>query len=420
MNEATPKAAERRGPLTGVTVVDLSTVVFGPLTSQILADYGANVIKVESPGGDSTRNTGPAVEKGMAALFLGVNRGKRSIVLDLKQPEAQQAVVALSDHADVFMHSMRPQKLDALGISPETMCERNPRLVYAGLHGFAAGGPYSGRPAYDDIIQGMSGLVALTQMQTGNATYLPTLAADKTCAQIAAHAILAALFARERTGRGGFVEIPMFESMVSFNLVEHLYGQQFDPPLGDAGYPRVLTEWRRPYRTADGLICMTPYTDTHWSRFFTEVGRPDLHADPRFIGISSRTRHIRALLEIAAGYVAAQSTEHWISTCDRLEIPAAPIADFGKLIEDPHLLDTDFFQSLDDPAMGRVRLTGVPVRFAGGLAAAAMPPRLGQDTRDVLREAGLDATTIDALISSGAAVEHDETPAAAGESKGRP
>jgi crotonobetainyl-CoA:carnitine CoA-transferase CaiB-like acyl-CoA transferase len=406
MDGAVGEATERPGPLRGVTVVDLSTVVFGPLTSQILADYGANVIKVESPEGDSTRNTGPALEEGMAALFLGVNRGKRSIVLDLKRPDARQAAIALADRADVFMHSMRPQKLEALGISPETLCDRNPRLVYAGLHGFAAGGPYSGRPAYDDIIQGMSGIVSLTQMQTGNATYLPTIAADKTSAQIAAHAILAALFARERTGRGGFVEIPMFESMVAFNLVEHLYGQQFDPPLGEAGYPRVLTQWRRPYRTADGLICMTPYTDTHWSRFFNAVGRQDLETDPRFTGISSRTRHIRELLEIAAGYVAAQGTAYWITTCDRLEIPAAPIAELGKLIDDPHLVATGFFRSVDDPATGRMRFAGVPVKFSSGQATFAMPPRLGEDTRRVLREAGMDATTIDALIASGAAIEH--------------
>jgi crotonobetainyl-CoA:carnitine CoA-transferase CaiB-like acyl-CoA transferase len=411
MNEESSRAAGLAGPLTGVTVVDLSTVVFGPLTSQILADYGANVIKVESPEGDSTRRTGPAIEKGMASLFLGSNRGKRSIVLDLKQPEAREAAIALSDRADVFMHSMRPQKLESLGISPETLCTRNPRLIYAGLHGFSAGGPYGGRPAYDDIIQGMSGLVALAQMQTGNATYLPTIAADKTCAQIAAHAILAALFARERTGRGGFVEIPMFESMVAFNLVEHLYGQHFEPPLGDAGYPRVLTPWRRPYRTADGLICMTPYTDTHWSRFFKEVGRADLEADPRFIGISNRTRHIRELLEIAAGCVARGSTEYWISTCDRLEIPAAPIAELGKLIEDPHLTATGFFRHVDDPSMGRLRFTGVPVNFDGQPAATtAVPPRLGQDTRVVLREAGLDAAAVDALISSGAAVEHNAAP----------
>jgi crotonobetainyl-CoA:carnitine CoA-transferase CaiB-like acyl-CoA transferase len=408
MNE---DVAERSAPLTGVTVIDLSTVVFGPLTSQILADYGASVIKVESPEGDSTRNTGPAVEKGMAALFLGVNRGKRSIVLDLKQPGAREAVLALSDRADVFMHSMRPQKLGALGIAPETLCDRNPRLVYAGLHGFAAGGPYSGRPAYDDIIQGMSGMVSLTQMQTGNASYLPTIAADKTSAQIAAHAILAALFARERTGRGAFVEIPMFESMVAFTLVEHLYGQQFDPPLGEAGYPRVLTQWRRPYRTADGLICMTPYTDVHWSRFFREVGRADLEADPRFVGIASRTRHIRELLEIVAGYIAEQCTDHWISTCNRLEIPAAPIIELGRLVEDRHLLDTGFFQGVDDQTMGCVRFTGVPVKFDGGRTIATMPPRLGQHTREVLREAGLNEVTIDALISSGAAIQHSAAPA---------
>ena len=397
MTDPDGQANRGAGPLAGVTVVDLTTVIFGPLASQVLADYGAEVIKVEAPEGDSTRHTGPTTEPGMAALFLAANRNKRSVVLDLKLAKHREALLALSDRADVFMHSMRPQKLEALGIAPQVLCARNPRLVYAGLHGFASGGPYSGRPAYDDIIQGMSGLVALMEQQSGEARYLPTIAADKTCAQIAAHAILAALFARERTGRGGFVEVPMFESMVAFNLVEHLYGQHFDPPLAEPGYPRVLTPWRRPYRTTDGLICMTPYTDAHWRRFFQEVGRPDLEADPRFDGIANRTRHIRELLEIAAGYVASGSTAHWIATCDRLEIAAAPIAALADLVDDPQLAATGFFHRLDDAAMGRLRFVGPPVSFDGVRGAVSMPPRLGQDTREVLHEAGVAAADIDAI-----------------------
>lgn len=397
-------------PLQGIKVVDLTTVLFGPLASQILADYGADVIKIEAPEGDSTRHTGPTTEPGMAAIFFGANRSKRSVVLDLKQPAAREALATLVDGADVFMHSMRPQKLAALGIAPGTLTTRNPRLVYAGLHGFADGGPYSGRPAYDDVIQGMSGLASLMEHQSGESRYLPTVGADKTCALTAAHAILAALFARERNGRGGFVEIPMFESMVAFNLVEHLYGQHFEPPLADAGYPRVLSPWRRPYRTSDGHICMMPYTDQHWRRFFTEVGAPALADDPRFVGIAARTRHIGELLETAGGHIATQTTAHWVEACDRLEIPAAPVTRLNELVADPHLVHTGFFETLTDPAMGLVRFPGVPVRFDGQRPPITMPPRLGEHTRAVLAQAGLDAAEIDALIASGAAREHAPVP----------
>ena len=397
-------------PLQGIKVIDLTTVLFGPLASQILADYGAEVIKIEAPEGDSTRYTGPAAEPGMAAIFFGANRSKRSVVLDLKQAAAREALWTLADGADVFMHSMRPQKLAALGIAPGTLTTRNPRLVYAGLHGFADGGPYSGRPAYDDVIQGMSGLASLMQHQSGESRYLPTVAADKTCALTAAHAILAALFARERSGRGAFVEIPMFESMVAFNLVEHLYGQHFEPPLAEAGYPRVLAPWRRPYRTSDGHVCMMPYTDQHWRRFFTEVGAPALAGDPRFAGIANRTRHIGELLETAGGFIAAHTTAHWVAACERLEIPAAPVARLDELVADPHLVHTDFFRMLTDPSMGLVRFPGVPVKFDGQRQPITMPPRLGEHTRAVLTEAGLAPAAIDRLISSGAAHEHEPMP----------
>ena len=391
-------------PLQGVKVLDLSSVVFGPLASQTLADYGAEVIKVEPPEGDSTRHTGPAAEPGMAAVFLGSNRSKKSVALDLKQGVAREALMALVAQADVFMHSMRPQKLGGLGIDPHTLLERFPRLVYAGLHGFSQHGPYAGRPAYDDVIQGMSGLASLMQMQSGEARYLPTIAADKTCALVAAQAILAALFRRERTGQGGFVEIPMFETMVSFNLVEHLYGNHFEPPLAEAGYPRVLTPWRRPWRTADGHICMMPYTSLHWRRFFAEVGEPALAEDPRFVDIAARTQHIGELLALAGGFVARGSTAHWLATCERLEIPAAPVSRLEDLPRDPHLAATGFFAELDDPRMGRLRFPGVPVRFDGERAPVRMPPRLGEHTRESLVAAGVPGAHVDALIADGAAI----------------
>jgi len=390
-------------PLQGIRVLDLSSVIFGPLASQVLADYGAEVIKVEPPGGDSTRHTGPTPEPGMAAMFLGSNRSKKSLALDLKRPEAQQALHALIATADVFMHSMRPQKLAGLGVAPEALRARHPRLVYASLLGFLPG-PYAGRPAYDDVIQGMSGLADLMDQQGGEARYLPTIAADKTCGHVAAHAILAALWQRERTGQGAFVEVPMFESMVGFNLVEHFYGQHFEPPRSAPGYPRVLAPWRRPYRTADGLVAMMPYTDLHWQRFFAEVGAPEHAGEARFADIAARTAHIAELLELASTYVVRHTTTHWLAACERLEIPAAPVARLDQLRDDEHLVATGFFEELQDPAMGTLRFPGVGVRFDGRRPPVIMPPRLGEHTRALLAEAGLDAQQIDVLVEQGVAI----------------
>lgn len=393
-------------PLDGVRIVDLSNVIFGPYASQILADYGADVIKVEPPEGDSTRRTGPAIEENMAASFIGSNRNKRSIVLDLKQPAAQQALLALVDGADVFMHNIRPQKLARIGIAPAAIMARNPRIVYAALTGFMEGGPYSGMPAYDDIIQGMSGLADLVERYSGEMRYTPAATADKTCGTTVAHAILAALFARERSGKGSYVEIPMFESMVSFNLVEHFQGLHFEPPVAGPGYVRVLDPSRKPYKTTDGFICMMPYTDENWRLFFAEVGEPQLASDPRFIGIGNRTRHIGELLATAAGFIATRDTAYWIETCKRLQIPAAPVIRLQDLSRDTHLVATHYFESIDDSAMGTVHYPGVPVRFDGRRPSIAMAPRLGEHTLAVLAEAGIKADAIDHLITSGAARQH--------------
>lgn len=376
-------------PLQGIRVLDLSTVVLGPLASQILAEYGADVIKIETPEGDSTRYTGPSTERGMGAIFLGANRGKRSVVLDLKQAAARQALLKLVDTADVLMHSIRPQKLAAIGLDPETLRLRNPRLVYVGLHGFAESGPYGGMPAYDDIIQGLSGCAGLMERQLGTAQYYPTIAADKTTALVAAHAILAALFKRERSGQGSRVEVPMLESMVAFNLVEHQYGQHFDPPLADAGYPRLLNPWRKPFKTLDGYLCAMPYTDAHWKRFFVEAGRADLADDPRFATISDRTTNIEALYQWADGVIATRSTADWLAVCARLEIPASRMNRLEDLPQDEHLKATGFFETIDDPAMGRLRFPGAPVRIDSEKLPLRMPPRLGQHTTAVLAEIGV-------------------------------
>ena len=371
-------------PLEGIRVIDLTAVIFGPYASQILADYGADVIKIEAPGGDTTRLTGPSTEDGMGAVFLGVNRGKRSVVHDLKTPEARDKLLKLVDTADLIMHSIRPQKLAAIGIDPEKVRARNPRIVYASLLGFAEGGPYSGMPAYDDIIQGRSGSAALMERQTGTPQYFPSIVADKTSGLVAAHAILAALLARERTGMGSIVEIPMLESMVAFNLVEHFYGRHFDPPLSGPGYPRVLNQWRRPYQTTDGFICALPYNDAHWKRFFVEAGEPEIAADPRFISIATRTDNIEALYAIADRVIATRSTGAWLEVFTRLDIPASRMYRLEDLQQDEHLLATGFFEVLDDPKMGKLVFPGVPARFDGVRPAVRMPPRLGEHTQEVL------------------------------------
>ncbi len=391
--------------LGGVRILDLTSVVFGPYASQILADYGADVIKIEAPVGDSTRHTGPAQELGLSAIFLGVNRNKRSIVLDLKQANAREALLRLVDQADVIMHSMRPVKMARLGLDPVTLCARNPRLIYAGLYGFGEGGSYDGLPAYDDIIQGLSGIADVMHRQTGAPGYMPTIAADKTCGLIAAHAILAALFQRERTGLGQQLEVPMFESMTSYLLVEHFYGRHLQDTPGPIGYPRVLTQWRRPYQTTDGYLCMMPYTDTHWRVFFNETGHPGYAEDARFCDISSRTRHIETLYEIAGGIVSQRDTAHWLALCARVEIPAAPINRLQDLENDPHLQSVNFFTSVQSDSGHRYRYTRNPVTMQRSQVAPQMAPTLGAHTREVLIAAGIDEDELTALFASGGAQE---------------
>jgi crotonobetainyl-CoA:carnitine CoA-transferase CaiB-like acyl-CoA transferase len=392
-------------PLAGIRILDLTSVMLGPYATQMLGDYGADVIKVEAPEGDSTRRTGPAVEPGMAATFIGANRSKRSIVLDLKQAPAREALLALADQADVLICSVRPQKMAALGLAPEVLRHRNPRLIVVAVQGFGADGPYAGRPAYDDIIQGLCGLASLSELGGGEPNYLPTVVADKTCGLFAVQAVLTALVARARHGRGSYVEVPMLEAMVNFTLVEHFYGAHFRPPQGEPGYARLTTPWRRPYRTTDGYVCVVPYTNQHWQRFFTEAGRPQLLQDQRFATMAARTQHIDALYRELASCVAQRSTADWMAACERLDIPVAPLRRLADLEQDPHLRETGFFIALEDPAMGRLVMPDAPLKFDGQRARPTLPPRLGQHTEQVLRAAGLPADTVSTLLSIGAAVQ---------------
>jgi crotonobetainyl-CoA:carnitine CoA-transferase CaiB-like acyl-CoA transferase len=368
----------------------------------MLGDLGADVIKVESPDGDTTRYTGPGRSADMAALFMGINRNKRSIVLDLKQQSGRDALFKLLDRADVLVHNVRPQKLKKLGLSADVVTSRFPKIIYAGIHGWREDGPYGGRPAYDDIVQGVSGVANLMERLTGEPRYAPTILADKTSGMMAAQAIIAALYQREKSGRGQVVEIPMFETMAAFLMVEHLYGCSFKPPLGAAGYSRVLAPWRKPYRTADGWICMMAYTDPQWRRFFDIVQRPELARDPRFESLSARSKNINVVYQFAGEEIAKRSTADWIQLLDENEIPSGPVHSIEGVMEDPHLKAIGFFREEMHPTEGLIVVPDVPVRFSDTPAAVRrLQPRFGEHGCEILVEAGMAQEEIDAALAAG-------------------
>ena len=353
------------GPLDGVRVIDMTTVAMGPYATQILGDMGADVIKVESPDGDVFRNAAPARHQGMGAAFLNVNRNKRSVVLDLKRDEDKSLMLELLADADVFVSNTRPQALRKLGLDYESLRTRNPRLIACGTYGFAEKGPYAGRPAFDDVIQAMSGVAALQGHNSDEGPqYVNTIMADKCAGLTAAWAIAMALYERERSGLGQSIEVPMFETLVSFNLLEHLAGETFVPATSGMGYERVLSPHRKPYRTRDGFIGLLPYTTAHWKRFFEIAGTPQHAEDPRFRDPVKRSENIHALYEILAGLVAQRTTAEWQELLAPADIPMAPIATPEALLHDPHLQATGFFREAQHPTEGTVRTIGIPVTFS--------------------------------------------------------
>ena len=386
-------------PLSGVRVLDLTTVIFGPYTTQILGDFGADVIKVEAPEGDMTRVIGPARNPGMSALYLGCNRNKRSIVLDLKRETARTALWRLIETADMFVHNIRPQKITELGFSPDAVLQSNPSIIYGGLHGYGEDGPYGGRPAYDDVIQGQSGIAGLFGERDGLPQLVPSIIADKNSALIASGGLVAAYVKRLRTGKGTYLECSMFEGMASFNLVEHQYGETFKPKEGKAGYVRALSPHRRPHKTKDGYLCLLAYTDRQWRSFWKLAGMPDYVEDPRFVTMLERSRNIDVLYKIVSEVISTRSTTEWLALFEQAEIPSGPVNSLADLRRDPHLNAVGFFRSFEHPTEGTLEIPDTPYRFdRRSLPVRCAQPRLGEHGREVLTEVGMSNEEIDAVF----------------------
>ncbi|MBI1396737.1 MAG: CoA transferase [Betaproteobacteria bacterium] len=396
------------GPLAGVRVLDLTTVLMGPYATQVLGDMGADVIKIESRAGDTVRGIGPMRHAGMGHIFLHVNRNKRSVVLDLKHPDGLGVLLDLVKTADVLVYNLRPRAMHRLGLTWERLSAINARLVFAGLYGYSERGPYAGRPAYDDLIQGATGIPSLmARASGGEPRYVPLPMADRTVGLMGANAILGAIVARARTGRGQCLEVPMFETLAQITLSDHLAGETFVPPLGPTGYPRLLVRERRPFRTLDGHLCVMPYSDAHWRRFLDLVGRPDLFEDdPRLATIDARTRHIGELYALVGEALATRTTQEWMTALDAADIPAMPMHDIDALARDEHLLATGFVREVEHPTEGRLLETGAPAQFSDTPAAPGRrpAPRLGEHSAEVLRELGYDDAGIARLAASGAVV----------------
>jgi crotonobetainyl-CoA:carnitine CoA-transferase CaiB-like acyl-CoA transferase len=366
------------GPLAGIRIVDMTSVGMGPYATQILGDMGATVIKVEPPEGDVFRHAEPMRHPGMGAAFLNLNRNKRCITLDLKQEGDLATLKGLIGAADVFISNVRPRSLQRLGLDYATLQPANPRLVYCGAYGYSEAGPYAGQPAFDDIIQARSGMAHFQGARIGEGPqYVNTILADKVAGLAIAYAVPMALYERERSGLGQAIEVPMFETLVSFLAVEHLAGATFVPAIGPTGYARVMSKYRKPYRTLDGYIALLPYTTPQWQRFFMLAARPDLAHEPKYADMASRSANIDELYETLADIVASRTTAAWLESLRNADIPHSEVLRFDDLLYDEQLRSTGMFYEYEHPTEGRLHGVGIPTRFSrtpGAVHSTPEPP----------------------------------------------
>ncbi len=395
------------GPLEGIRIIDLTSVVVGPLATQIMADYGADVIKVEAPAGDIVRTlAGRGITPNMSGKFLHLNRNKRSLVLDLKKPGAHAALLKLIERADVLIWNMRPAAMTRLKLGYDEVRKLNPGIIYCGMFGFGQNGRYRDKPAYDSIIQGSAGIAALYHRAAGEPRYLPMVIADRTVGLIAVQLILMSLYQRERTGEGQSIEIPMFENIAKSVLEEHMYLKTFEPPLGPTGDPRLTDPAARPLPTRDGYICISANTNQQAFAVFDAIGRPELKTDPRFDSIAARFRHTTEYFRIRAEGLRHKTTAEWLGIFERSDVPAMPYQTLDDLMQDPHLKDVGLLQLIEHPTEGKVWNMGLPNKLSGGARKDFRPaPKIGQHSVEILREAGCSDADIAQLLAAGATLD---------------
>ena len=380
--------------LSNVKIADMTTVLFGPYCTQILADMGADVIKIEPEAGDILRHIGSSAKTAkMGATHLTVNRGKRSVVWDQKSDLGIQATRRLIENSDVFIHNIRPDALERLGLTFEDVKAIKKDIIYVHCLGFGSNGQYSGRPAYDDLIQGFSGMTSLPPRVdgTGVPRFIPMAIADKVAGLHAVHATLAAILERNQSGEAVHVEVPMLECVTSFVLEDHFGDATFDPPMGEMGYERQLDPTRQPMKTKDGYIVLAPYTDDRWIKAFTLVGGAHELDDERFVDWASRRKNRPYMQERMQTYVEQETSAYWLTLFSENDIPVAPVNELEDLQKDPHLRDANFFQKREHPTEGAYWEMQPPIRFNGSAQREIRPaPHLGADTKDVLKELGID------------------------------
>lgn len=394
------------GALTGIRIVDMTSTVMGPFATQLLGDQGADVIKVESSSGDTSRQIPPMQNPDMGCTYLQLNRNKRSVVLNLKDPEHLGAMQDLLKSADVFVYSIRPKAIERLGLSPQALADLNPALISVSLVGFGDDGPYGGRPAYEDLIQGLTAVPSLLGTVGGTEPrYVPIAFNDRATGLFAAMSIVTALFHRAQTGEAQYIQVPMFESMAQFTLGDHMGGRAFEPAIGPPGYPRTLTPERRPYRTSDGYICAIVYTDEHWRSFGKLIGRPNLlEEDERFCNLRSRTVHSEATYALVREAMQTRTTSEWLQALADADVPAMPLHTLESLFDDPHLHATGFFQTTEHPTEGPLLTALGPANWSKTPPALHRhAPGLGEHTVEVLTELGYDKEAASKIANHAAA-----------------
>lgn len=395
------------GALSGIRVLDMTSIVVGPTATLRLADQGAEVIKIEPPGGDALRTLGgPSPSGKLSGKYMHFNRRKRSVCLNVKDPKARAALGKILAGCDVFVSNMRPEALARLGLDAETCHAANPALIHCTISGFGPDGPYRGRPAYDTVVQGVSGVAGLFQRREGIPKYAPLLLCDHTVGEITAGAIAMALFKRSRDGKGSAIEVPMFETMAAFVLQEHLGPKSFSPPLGQAGDARVLDPSNLPVQTQDGWLSISANNDAQAAGFFRAIGKPELIEDPRFSSIAARFKNASEWFDLRAKSLLDKPSAYWLKVLGENDVPAMTCHTLETLPDDPHLKDVGLLSKIEHPTEGEVEAIRPTIIVDGEHLPEGDPAQpLGWDTRSVLNDFGVADDEIDALVADGGAID---------------